>query len=202
MAFISFSSFANEKVVAAEAVLGNLVVLSVDGKRHKLRVGESLGSIKLLQATNQSVIVSISGQERRLKVGAAAIRTSYSVSKKIEKISRDSVGMYKIVGGINNRPATMLVDTGATFVTLSEKHAEELGVDFRNGKTLFVSTANGVVPAYSLKLKVVNVGSISLKQVEAVVLTGTGMDEVLLGMSFLNRLNVSYKSGVMTMESK
>ena len=71
-----------------------------------------------------------------------------------------------------------------------------------NGKRLLVQTANGVVTGYNIKLEQVNVGSIALRQVDAVILSGSNMNEVLLGVSFLNRLDVNYKAGVMTMESR
>ncbi len=189
--------------VAAEAVLGKLVVMQINGKREQLRVGETKGKVKVTDANTSIVTLNIDGEVRKIKVGVASVRSNYSQSKKIERISRNAIGMYEVVGTINNRSANFLVDTGATFVSLSLAHAKRLGIDYKTkGRLVQMSTANGVAPAYFIKLDTVSVGGITIDQVEGVVMAGAGMPEILLGMSFLNRVDVSYKAGIMTLESQ
>lgn len=189
--------------IAAEAVLGKLVVMQINGKREKMRVGETKHGINIIEANTNAVTVSVNGEARRIKVGSAAVRSAYSTSKKIEKIGRNLQGMYMTAGTINQQSANFLVDTGATFVALSPSHAKSFGIDAeKEGRLIQVSTANGTVPAYMVKLDSVSVGGITVEQVDGVVVTGQGMPEILLGMSFLNRIDVSYKNGVMTLESQ
>lgn len=90
----------------------------------------------------------------------------------------------------------MMVDTGATVVALSQNDAERLGLrpapsDF----TVPVSTANGVAKAARVKLREARIDTISLRDVEALVLPSAVASQSLLGMSFLKRLSsFSYDS--------
>lgn len=189
--------------VVAEAVLGNLVVLNIDGQRSNIRVGESKQNVTVISADNSYVDIEIAGKPMRLRIGAAAVSSQYTPSTKTEKILRNEFGMYTTVGAINNKNANFIIDTGATFVAISEQHAQQFGVDYKRvGTQTQVSTANGIVPAYFVRFATVTVGTITLSQVEGVVVTGGGLPEILLGMSFLNRVDVSYSGGIMTMEAK
>jgi aspartyl protease family protein len=47
-----------------------------------------------------------------------------------------------------------------------------------------------VIRAFKIKLDVVRAGPIELRNVDAVVMEGEQPDEVLLGMSFLDRLEI------------
>lgn len=189
--------------IVAEAVLGNLVVLNIDGQRSNIRVGESKQNVTVISADNNYVDVEIAGKPLRLRIGAAAVTSRYTPSTKTEKILRNEFGMYTTRGAINKKNANFIIDTGATFVAISEQHAQQFGIDYkRQGTPTQVSTANGIVPAYFIRFDSVTVGTITLSQVEGVVVTGGGLPEILLGMSFLNRVDVSYSGGIMTMEAK
>jgi aspartyl protease family protein len=64
-----------------------------------------------------------------------------------------------------------------------------LGIDYRKGQRGYSNTAGGVVPIYRIRLDTVRLGSIELTGVEASVLEG-GLNIALLGMSFLNRVEM------------
>lgn len=82
-----------------------------------------------------------------------------------------------------------LVDTGASTVSLTLFDASRLGVDrSRLAFTHQFSTANGVVFGAPITLAAVQVGSITIPDVRAVVLK-EGLDHSLLGMTFLRRLS-------------
>ena len=53
-----------------------------------------------------------------------------------------------------------------------------------------MDTANGTATAYRVKLDSVRVGDIAVNNVDAVVLEGSQMPVALLGMSFLNRMEM------------
>jgi aspartyl protease family protein len=55
---------------------------------------------------------------------------------------------------------------------------------------MFSATANGVVPAYKVKLDEVRIGDIVLNNVDALVHAGDNLPIALLGMSFLNRMEM------------
>ena len=82
-----------------------------------------------------------------------------------------------------------LVDTGASMVALPGRDAERLGLDYRKGPRGIIQTAGGNAIAYRVKLDRVKVGGIELTNVDGVVLE-QGLDIALLGMSFLNRVQM------------
>ena len=106
------------------------------------------------------------------------------------RLSPDRLGHFLAEATVNGTALQMLVDTGASFVSLSAKDAELLGLhpgerDF----TYRVSTANGVVKAALVRLREMQVGDVSLRDVQALVPEASGGPPMsLLGMSFLKRL--------------
>jgi aspartyl protease family protein len=64
-----------------------------------------------------------------------------------------------------------------------------------------VSTANGRTTVTRLKLDTVRVGDITLYNVDAVVM-GHDMQPALLGMSFLNRMEMQRDGGTMTLKKR
>jgi aspartyl protease family protein len=87
---------------------------------------------------------------------------------------------------INGKPVDSMIDTGATFVTMSETTARTLGyggneLNFRYE----VSTANGKVKAARVTLKSIDIGTVSVRNVDAMVIRGKELAYPLIGMSFL-----------------
>jgi aspartyl protease family protein len=89
----------------------------------------------------------------------------------------------------------MLVDTGATVVSLSRRDAARVGIDVsRLTFTQRVQTANGTVLAAPVTLRELRVGPIALANVRAADNDGR-TEESLLGVSFLGRLQSYTVSG-------
>jgi aspartyl protease family protein len=89
---------------------------------------------------------------------------------------------------VNGAPMRMLVDTGASFVTLTPADARAAGI--AAGQLVFnrrASTANGFVRMATVTLREIRLGQLSLNDVPAAVLENLNLS--LLGMSFLERLN-------------
>ena len=81
----------------------------------------------------------------------------------------------------------MLVDTGASLVTLTPEDAQAAGIT--RGDLVYsarVSTANGVARMAPIKLREVRIDQLSVYDVPAAVIENLNIS--LLGMSFLNRL--------------
>jgi aspartyl protease family protein len=111
--------------------------------------------------------------------------------------------MYRTLGSINGYPVSFLIDTGASIIAMNSIQAKRLGIQYLlDGKPGVVSTASGNVAAYNIRLASVAVGQIKLNDIEAVVIEGTHPEDVLLGMSFLGRLNVRNENEVMMLEPK
>jgi clan AA aspartic protease (TIGR02281 family) len=105
------------------------------------------------------------------------------------KLVPDRMGHFVAEATVNGEKLRMLVDTGASFVSLSQRDAELL--QLRPAEKDFIyrmQTANGVVKAAPVRLREMQVGEISVRDVEAVVHQAGGPPVSLLGMSFLRRL--------------
>ncbi len=82
-----------------------------------------------------------------------------------------------------------LVDTGATIVALTEADARRLGLDpAALDYAIEVRTASGETRAARVRLRSVSVAGARVEDVEAVVVRD-GLDDSLLGMSYLGRLS-------------
>ena len=91
---------------------------------------------------------------------------------------------------VDDVPMTLLVDTGASFVTLTMADAAGIGVDV--GALEFatpIRTANGVIRAARITLDRLAVGAIERHDLAALVAPPDSLDQSLLGMSFLNTLD-------------
>ena len=112
-------------------------------------------------------------------------------------LQRGVDGHYRAEALINGTKVDVLVDTGATGVAISQRVADELGLSSRTA--IRTSTANGDTVAYMTRLATVKLGGVEAKDVSAVIAPGLGGD-VLLGMSFLGRMDVRLYQGAMTIK--
>lgn len=103
-------------------------------------------------------------------------------------IDADSRGHYLVEAEVNDGTLNFLVDTGATSVALGPDHLERLGIDPGSLQfNLRSQTANGTARAARVTLDRVTIGSLTVHDVEAVVMERP-LGTALLGMSFLSRL--------------
>jgi aspartyl protease family protein len=110
-------------------------------------------------------------------------------------------GHFVTGGSINGQAVRFVVDTGATYVALSQAEAERIGLPYKHGQRGLIHTANGQVPAYLTSLNVVRVGDVQVYNVDAVVMPAT-MDTVLLGNSFLTRFQMRRENDRMTLDRR
>ena len=110
-------------------------------------------------------------------------------------LQRGPDGHYRAEALINGQRVSVLVDTGATGVAISQRTADKLGVTSRTA--VRTSTANGDSVAYMTRLQTVKLGGVEAKDVSALIAPGLDGD-ALLGMSFLGRMDVRLYQGTMT----
>lgn len=97
-------------------------------------------------------------------------------------------GQFWADGFVEGGRVRFLVDTGATQVALAPSDARAAGIRLRDlDYTLSVQTAGGQARGARVRLDSVSVGSIALRDVDAIVIE-SGLEVSLLGMSFLGRL--------------
>ncbi|MHB2169163.1 retropepsin-like aspartic protease family protein [Alsobacter sp. R-9] len=104
--------------------------------------------------------------------------------------SPNAHGQFHLDTTVDGVPVTMLLDTGASLVALSSEDAARAGIrlqasDYRSS----LATANGMVAAAPVRLREMKIGSITARDVEAVVLPPGSLVQSLLGMSFLRRID-------------
>ncbi len=177
-------------------------VLALDGGDPKtVKVGQTWNGIKVIEVQGDRATVEIDGQRRLLRRGMhyrSAASAAASSARQSITLAADSRGHFFSDGAVNGIPVRFIVDTGATVVALPASEALRLGLDYRKGERALTNTAGGPVEAYRLQLDRVRLGDIELSGVEAVVIE-RGLNVTLLGMSFLNRVEMKRDGQSMTL---
>jgi aspartyl protease family protein len=104
------------------------------------------------------------------------------------ELRRNRAGHYRVPGSINGVDVDFMLDTGATYVAVSQSLAERAGMQ-RLARTQSI-TANGTVTSWLSRIDEVGMGPIVMRDVRAVILPTMPGNEVLLGMSFLKHLKL------------
>ena len=114
-------------------------------------------------------------------------------------LKRGMDGHYRGEALINGVRFSVLVDTGASGVTLSKASADQLGLVSHDA--IRTTTANGDGVGYVTRLDDVQIGGIRAKDVSAVIAPGYNGD-ILLGMSFLARMDVRLVNNTLTIKPR
>ena len=112
-------------------------------------------------------------------------------------LERGRDGHYRAEAWLNEQKIDVLVDTGATDVAISERIANQLNLS--RDYPIITNTANGEARGYATRLKTVKLGGVVAHDVSAIIAPGLDGD-VLLGMSFLSRMDVRLFQGKMTIK--
>ena len=127
---------------------------------------------------------SPAGEERQATMSAP--RTYAPPSNTIVYTANER-GHVVLEAAVNGAPVRMLVDTGASLVTLTPADARAAGI--HPASLVFsghVQTANGAARMAPVTLREIRIGQLSIYDVPAAVLEH--LDVSLLGMSLLSRL--------------
>jgi aspartyl protease family protein len=197
----SVSASAADTNVNVVGLFAGKALLEINKTRARMvSAGDSINGVKLISADSSTAVVEIDGKRETLKLGqsiAAAGPASGDKPKAI--LSADSRGHFITTGIVNGASTRLLVDTGASHVSISTAEAKRLGISYLNGVRGVSSTANGTVQTYRVKLDSVQVGGITLNQVDCAVIEGDTLPVALLGMSFLNRLEMRREGTTLTL---
>lgn len=214
--------------VSLLAIIGNKVSVSINGGQPKvIGVGQVHQGIKLLGIRNQEATFQLSSdnatRQITLRIGQAPYKINtdtpsdsakgQSSSQAATSISQQQRRHGEIVlqrakddhfyteATINGKNIHFLVDTGASFVTLSARVAQQLGIDYTKGTSSTSSTANGLITTYRITLHSINIQNVTLYNIEASVIPGLMM-EGLLGQSFLRNFKISIKDNQMILQPR
>lgn len=187
--------------VSVIGLFPNKAVVVIDGGAPRvLSVGQTpVSGIALVSSDRETATFLIDGQKKTLRIGQHHAGPVSASSAQSATLTANSQGHFLTDGQINGGTIRFLVDTGATAVSLSSVDATRLGIDYRRGQPSLMGTANGTATAYKVTLNTVRVGDIVINNVEAAVLDGNQMPFALLGMSFLNRMEMRREGQTMVL---
>jgi len=190
--------------VTLQGMLGSRALIMVDGGAPKgVAVGDSHQGVKVISTSGDQAVLEFGGRRHTLRVGDAPASFGGSGGSRGGRIvmSAGSGGHFLSAGMINGRAVQFMVDTGATTIALGASEAQRVGLDFRSGQPVQMSTANGIAPGWRLKLASVRIGDVEVFDVDAVVSLAP-MPYVLLGNSFLNRFQMKRDNEQMVLERR
>ena len=191
------------KQIEIQALMPGMVVLLIDGDRTTLKTGDEQRGIKLISSTTTSAMLEVDGEQGTYQMGTT-VSTNFKQREMItERVVSDNYGMFREHGSINGQSVKFLIDTGASSVAMSAKQARKLGILYRiDGVETRASTASGTAKAWAIKFKSVRLGKLVERNVQGMVVDGDYPRQVLLGMTFLNRMKVEKENNMMIITGK
>ena len=200
---ISAPAHAVEKL-QVQGLFSNKAVLMIDGVMRVLKVGDtSPEGVELISVSKSGAQLKVDGEQKQYALGSTVSTTFTKRKTQQETIYINSGGMYLTFGSINGRSVRFLVDTGASAIAMNKAQAKQLGIRYdKIGVPASVSTASGFTKAYRLRLKTVTVGKITESNVEAFVIYGNHPGPILLGMTFLGRLDIEHSGNALKLSQK
>jgi aspartyl protease family protein len=188
--------------VSVVGLFKDKAIVSIDGgKPRTLSVGQTVQGVKLVAADSSSASFDVDGKRRSLVMGQSFAGGAATGERQSVSLTADARGHFAAAGSLNGYPVSFLVDTGATSIAINAAEAMRMGLDYKTGQAVGVGTAAGVVPAWRVKFNTVKVGSITLNQVDGMVVE-SGLSVPLLGMSFLNRMDMKRDGQTMTLTQR
>ena len=205
LAVLLAGSAAQAQSVALAGMLGSKALLVVNGTAPKtVAAGETHEGVKVISTSGDQALVEQNGKRNTLRVGEAPVNMGASKSggkgNRIVLVAGTG-GHFLTAGQINGKAVQFMVDTGATSGEMGAQDAERTGINFRVGQPVMMSTANGSVQGYRIKLDSVRVGDVEVFGVDAVV-TPQPMPYMLLGNSFLTRFQMLRENDQMTLTKR
>lgn len=196
---------AQAQSVALTGLLGSKALLVVDGAPPKaVGVGETWHGVKVVSTQSGQAVVEVDGTRQTLMLGGAPVsQGGASASEGDSKIvlHASGNGHFVTLGQINGHSINFMVDTGASFVSVSISEAERLGISLKGAQPIVMGTANGSTQAWRVKLNSVRIGNTTVHEVDAVVMPAS-MPVVLLGNSYLSRFQMTRTNEQLVLERR
>ena len=188
--------------VGLAGIMGNKAMLMINGSEPQaVPVGQTLNGVKVLSVQGDQVTVEIGGKKRPLRIGQHAIGAGNGDGSDKIILTADVQGHFLTTGNINGTSVRFLVDTGASMISLGATDARRIGLDFNRGQKALTNTANGQVVVSKVQLDTVRISGVTLHNVDALI-HQTDMPVALLGMSFLNRMEMQRDGSTMTLKKR
>ena len=181
---------------------GKAVVKVNGGRTQTLSVGQvTPEGVRLISATSESAEFEVGGKRRTLVAGEGGALATVAPPTRGKQVTltADGRGHFVTTGVVNGTSLRFMVDTGATSVVLSGADAKRAGINYLDAPRSVSQTANGLIPVYTVKLDTLKIGDIEISNVDAIVVEGDRLPMALLGMSFLNRMEMRREGQTMVL---
>lgn len=136
----------------------------------------------------------ISHRSMKLALASAPTKKADAYTLSVHSGAHNS---YRTAGSINNVAVTMIVDTGASSVTVPANLAIQIGIKCERSIPLL--TAAGLVASCTSTVKTLKIGKFEFSGIAAVI-TPTG-SEILLGQSVLSLLKMEQANGIIRLSA-
>jgi len=117
----------------------------------------------------ETVTIDAEGRRQRLRMGQSVVSQPSSSAAQEMTLAADARGHFLTLGAVNGQTIRFLVDTGATMISLGAGDASRIGIDWRKGQPGVVQTANGQARVWKVRLDTVRVGGITVHGVDGIV---------------------------------
>ncbi len=185
------------------ALFTDKALLQIDGEQKIVKAGDTFKGVLLKSASGRGAVVEIDGRVVKLGLNQSIAGNFKPPERATMKVYPDALGMYLVNGKINGQSTRFMVDTGATYVTLSGAKASRLEIDYRReGIPGSAQTASAVIPVWQIRLDSVSIGGILIRDVEATVIDGDQPPDVLLGNSFLRHTRMTQAGSVLEIKKR
>ncbi len=202
-AFCLLAAAAQAADVGLAGVFPGKALLTINGGAPRIvAVGSTTAEgVTVLAVDGEAATIESDGRKRRLRVGENVASPAAPAGGPRATLTADAQGHFLTTGSINGTTVRFMVDTGATMIGLGAGDARRIGIDTSRGVPGFAMTANGQARVVRVKLDSVRVGEITVNNVDALV-HEQDMPLALLGMSFLNRMEMQRDGQSMTLRKR
>ena len=189
--------------IVVRGLFDKAALLEIDGRSQLLRNGQrdSTGLL-LVSGTPLRAIVEIAGHRQTLMLNkqVGAIYQQAPISTVV--LRKNTRSEYRMAVSINGRVIDGVIDTGASTIAMSSREARRLDIAYKLGVPTTIATASGLSDGYSISLDKVELGGIAVVHVNAVVIEGDYPHVLLLGMSFLEHVNLQEYNNILTLTAR
>ncbi|QNM96424.1 retropepsin-like aspartic protease family protein [Chitinimonas koreensis] len=190
------------------ATMGGKASVSFGARPVTMAIGDSRDGVKLVAVGEDNATFLIDGKRKQVRLGQSFYASGSSPSAGTQgggnTLTLFDAGRGHFLANLaaNGGAVRGMIDTGATFLSLSAPDAARLGVRPDRSKAVRLSTAQGTKIAWLAKVTELKLEHITLYNVDAVVSDGGYPEMPLIGMSVLNQLNLQRDGDRMTLKKK
>jgi clan AA aspartic protease (TIGR02281 family) len=205
-----YSALAKEHLGRAQDALQDYRYVSEHGREDKVvaYAQERLSALSSPDGLKAKITALSNGTVSGLPLTLPAPAMAHGDAKMVQlKPSRNALILNaRLVNQYRHTEGDLIVDTGATYTSISKEMAETLGLDMVNCPKVTITTANGRIEVPKVTIETLNVNGLEAHNVEATVIPvhpGSSFSG-LLGLSFLKQfiVTIDVQAGSLTFTAR